>query len=328
MSTATASTAVPPTDRFSTDASPPSSDASSPVEDAAGSDGGTSKASSTALVVLTAGEDPAADPSGAAELAAREGTGTEVATVETVDLDIAEFDIMEVDIAEIDLAIGEKPVPEAVPVRPASARRPGLPAVTLVRFRDGDPDALGEVFDRYSRPVWSVAMAIARTDHLAQEAVQETFIRAWNAASSYDPTRDIGPWLLTIARYTALDMLRRELRPTRGGHEAEQDAVVESPGLDQAWVSWSVREALDKLGPEEQEIVRLSFFEDLTQTQISERLGLPLGTVKSRSHRAHRRLAELLAHVRDDPQSDKGEPDGSAKSYSDRGTRQRGRTAG
>jgi len=200
-----------------------------------------------------------------------------------------------------------------------------LPAVTLARFRDGDVDALGEVYDRYARPVWAIAVGVTRHDQLAQEVVQETFIRAWQAAASYDPGRDLGPWLLTIARHTALDMMRRELRPTRGGHEAEQDTVVEAPGIDQAWTSWVVQEALGSLGDEEREIVRLSFFEDLTQAQISQRLGLPLGTVKSRSHRAHRRLAELLAHVRDDPESDTAEPGHPSGPYSDRGMGQRRR---
>jgi RNA polymerase sigma-70 factor, ECF subfamily len=178
--------------------------------------------------------------------------------------------------------------------------RPVLARGVLLRFRDGDVDALGAVFDRYSSAVWAVALRVTHADPLAQEAVQETFVRAWRAAGSYDPDRDLGSWLLGIARYTALDVLRRELRPTRGGHEAEQDVVVEPPGIERAWVSWAVQEALRGLNDSEREIVRLSFYEDLTHVQISERLGLPVGTVKSRSHRAHRRLAELLAHVRDD----------------------------
>jgi RNA polymerase sigma-70 factor (ECF subfamily) len=181
------------------------------------------------------------------------------------------------------------------------------------------------VYDRYARPVWSVALAVTHTDPLAQEAMQETFIRAWQAAASYDPERDLGSWLLTIARFTALDVMRRELRPTRGGHEAEQDAAVESPGIDQAWTSWAVQEALGSLSEEEREIVRLSFFEDLTQSQIAQRIGLPLGTVKSRSHRAHRRLAQLLSHLRDDAGSGADEPGRSSGPYSDRGKGQRPR---
>jgi RNA polymerase sigma-70 factor (ECF subfamily) len=168
------------------------------------------------------------------------------------------------------------------------------------RFCAQDVDALAAVYDRYRRAVWSVTLRTTGADHLAQEAMQDTFIRAWQAAESYDPARPMGPWLMTIARRTALDLLRREFRPTRGGHEEEQDAVVEAPGIDEAWLSWEVQEALTQLNEQEREIVRLSFFEDLTQPQIAERLEIPLGTVKSRSHRAHRRLAELLAHVRDD----------------------------
>ncbi|WBB52551.1 sigma-70 family RNA polymerase sigma factor [Verrucosispora sp. WMMD573] len=205
--------------------------------------------------------------------------------------------------------MAERSAPGATAVSGSSAEpsdsgdgRRELPPAVLVRFRAGDADALGEVYDRYSRPVWAVAMTVTRADHLAQEALQETFIRAWRSASTYDPERDLGPWLLTIARYTALDLIRRELRPTRGGHETEQDAVVEAPDLDVAWLSWTVQEALGQLADHEREIIRLSFFDDLTHAQIAQRLDLPLGTVKSRSHRAHRRLAELLAHVRDPPQ--------------------------
>jgi RNA polymerase sigma-70 factor (ECF subfamily) len=203
----------------------------------------------------------------------------------------------------------------------ASSGHAVLPKDTLSRFRGGDVDALGAVYDRYSRAAWTVAMSVTRSDHLAQEAVQETFIRAWRSAASYDPDRDIGPWLLTIARYTAVDVVRREAQPTRGGHdEIGQDAAVESPGIDEAWLAWAVQEAIDKLADHEREIIRLSFFDDLTHAQIAERLDLPLGTVKSRSHRAHRRLAELLAHVRDNPDPvDEGNPVGPAVRTPDAG---------
>jgi RNA polymerase sigma-70 factor (ECF subfamily) len=190
-----------------------------------------------------------------------------------------------------------------------AATRESLPVATRERFRDGDTDALAEVYDRYSRAVWAVAMTVTRADHLAQEATQEAFIRAWNAAPSYDPGRDLGPWLLTIARYTALDLLRRELRSTRGGHEAEHEGVVEAPGMDRIWLSWAVQEALRQLAEHEREVVRLTFYEDLSHAQIAERLSLPLGTVKSRSHRAHRRLAGLLAHLRDEPGNPRGAGD-------------------
>lgn len=176
-----------------------------------------------------------------------------------------------------------------------------LPQDVRARFQARDVDALATVYDRHHRQVWAAALRVTGTDHLAQEAMQDTFIRAWQAAGSYDVSRPLGPWLLTIARRTSVDLLRREFRPTRGGHEPEKDAVVEAPGIDEAWLAWEVKEALGRLEEGEREIVRLSFFEDLTHVQIAERLGVPVGTVKSRSHRAHRRLGELLAHVRDAP---------------------------
>jgi RNA polymerase sigma-70 factor (ECF subfamily) len=171
---------------------------------------------------------------------------------------------------------------------------------TRQRFHDQDGRALEEVYDSYQHAVWSVVRLITRADHLAQEAVQDTFVRAWQAAGQYDPSRDLGPWLLTIARHAALDLLRRELRPTRGGHEAEQDAAVEDPGLERVWTAWQVTRAVDRLNDDEALIIRLTFFEELTQSEIAERVGVPLGTVKSRSSRAHKRLAQLLAHLRED----------------------------
>ena len=198
------------------------------------------------------------------------------------------------------------PPDEPVDTSRAATSRDVLPDATRERFRAGDAGALGDVYDRYGRAVWAVAMTLTRSDQLAQDATQETFIRAWRAAASYDPERDLGPWLLSIARYTTLDLLRRELRPTRGGHEAEQEAAVESPGIDRAWLSWAVQEALHQLTDDEREIVRLTFYEDLTQTEIAARLHLPLGTVKSRSHRLNRRLAQMLAYVRNGPDPDTG----------------------
>jgi RNA polymerase sigma factor (sigma-70 family) len=193
-------------------------------------------------------------------------------------------------------AEGDSPNPSVSTVQ----QRPGLAIATRQRFRDRDGAALEEVYDHYQHPIWSVVRSITRADHLAQEALQDTFVRAWQAAGQYDPSRDLGPWLLTIARHAALDLLRRELRPTRGGHEAEQDAVVEDPGIDPVWTAWQVAQAVHRLNDDEALIVRLTFFEDLTQSEIAERLGVPLGTVKSRSSRAHKRLARLLAHLRED----------------------------
>ena len=118
-----------------------------------------------------------------------------------------------------------------------------------------------------------------------------------SAAATYDPARDLGPWLTTIARRTASDLHRREARrPTEPLDEA---SVATSPdGVDQTFDVWEVRGAIDALPPLERDVVRLQHLESLSQAEIAERLGVPVGTIKSRSFRAHRLLAARLGHLR------------------------------
>ncbi|HEY6794686.1 MAG TPA: sigma-70 family RNA polymerase sigma factor [Kineosporiaceae bacterium] len=174
-----------------------------------------------------------------------------------------------------------------------------LPSDVVQAFRTGDVAALAAVYDRWSKPVWSVAVSVLGDPGLAEDATQETFLRAWRAASGYDPDRPLGPWLFTIARRTAIDVHRREARPTQGGHAEEQEAASAGVefALERAWDTWQVRAALAELPPEERDVLRMSHFEELTHREIAEALDVPVGTVKSRSHRAHRRLAGRLAHL-------------------------------
>jgi RNA polymerase sigma-70 factor (ECF subfamily) len=171
--------------------------------------------------------------------------------------------------------------------------------VALDAFRAGDPEALGVLYDAYAGAVWTVAMRILADSALAEDATQETFLRAWQGAAGIDTSRDPGPWLLTIARRTAIDVWRRESRPTQGGHAEERDVTVVLPGIEGVWEAWEVRRALDALPEQEREVVRLAHVHQLTHGEISAALGVPVGTVKSRSHRAHRRLAGMLDHLRE-----------------------------
>jgi len=164
------------------------------------------------------------------------------------------------------------------------------------RFPGGDDDVVRAVYRRFGGAVYTVAMSILGDASRAADVVQATFVNAWQASHRFDPDRELGPWLYTIARRQAIDTYRRERRsePT---DPSELDVVALPPSLEQAWEAWQVRLALDQLPPEECEVVRLSWFDGLAHSEIAERIGVPLGTVKSRSHRAHRRLASLLAHV-------------------------------
>lgn len=175
---------------------------------------------------------------------------------------------------------------------------------TLIGFRDGRPDAVRAVYDAYARLVFTVANRILANRSHAEEATQQTFVQAWRASSTFDHDREFGPWLATIARRVAIDIHRREARrPTTALDDAaETNAALISlpPSVEQTFEAWEVRAAIDALPMDEREIVCLQHLGQLTHAEIAERLGVPIGTVKSRSFRAHKLLASRLGHLRHD----------------------------
>jgi RNA polymerase sigma factor (sigma-70 family) len=166
----------------------------------------------------------------------------------------------------------------------------------LERFRDGDEAAVKTLYERFRGPVFAISMRILRDHGLAGDATQQTFVKAWQAAARFDPERDPGPWLFAIARRTAIDVYRKNRRTV-----PSDEIVVEvtSPGIERVWETFQVRSALDRLPDEEREVLRLSHFEGLSHAEIAEHMGVPIGTVKSRSHRGHQRLIEMLGHIRE-----------------------------
>lgn len=168
----------------------------------------------------------------------------------------------------------------------------------LRRFRAGDPDAVRRLYQLYGRAVFTVCLRALGDRQLAEEAVQQTFLQAWRAAERFDPGRDPAPWLYAIARRAAVDLYRRERRHRQDRVE-EPEIVALPPSFEGLWEAWEVRAAVDKLSDEEREVIRATHFLGLTHEETAEHLGIPLGTVKSRSHRAHKRLAGLLGHVRE-----------------------------
>jgi RNA polymerase sigma factor (sigma-70 family) len=171
------------------------------------------------------------------------------------------------------------------------------------RFRQGDPDAVRSVYRSHGRFVYAVAYKVLGDRGLAEEATQQTFVKAWRAAQSFDERRELGPWLAAIARRVAIDLYRREaLRAADplDSAPAGDAALVEAPQSAEAiYDVWEVRQAVDQLPPDEQEVVRLQHLDGFTHAQIAQRLGVAVGTVKSRSFRAHKRLAGMLGHVRE-----------------------------
>jgi RNA polymerase sigma factor (sigma-70 family) len=171
------------------------------------------------------------------------------------------------------------------------------------RFRQGDPDAVRSVYRSHGRLVYAVAYKVLGDRSLAEEAVQQTFVKAWRAAQSFDETRELGPWLAAIARRVSIDLYRREAIRTADPIEFAppgDPALVTAPhSAETVYDVWEVRQAVAQLPSDEQEVVRLQHLDGFTHTQIAERLGVAVGTVKSRSFRAHKRLATLLGHLRE-----------------------------
>lgn len=164
----------------------------------------------------------------------------------------------------------------------------------LERFRSGEESAVKAVYEEFSGPVFAISMSILRDRDLAADATQQTFFKAWRAASTYDSNRELGPWLYAIARRTAIDIYRKESRSVAS---EDVDMPTLPIALDLIWEVFEVRRALERLTDEERQVVKLSHFDGMTHAEIAEHMGIPLGTVKSRSHRAHRRLLELLHHL-------------------------------
>jgi RNA polymerase sigma-70 factor, ECF subfamily len=167
---------------------------------------------------------------------------------------------------------------------------------TLERFRAGDQTAVRAVYERFSGPLFTLAMSMLKDRDLAADAVQQTIVKAWKAAATYDPARELAPWLYAIGRRVCIDIYRRE-QVRRHEDLSDDDVATLPPDIEHAWEAYEVRSALDRLAEDEREVVRLMHYEGYTQPEIGERLGIPTGTVKSRAHRAHRKLSGMLQHV-------------------------------
>lgn len=167
------------------------------------------------------------------------------------------------------------------------------------RFRRKDDRALWEVHRRFRGVMFATAYRLLGDRESASDAVQQAFLQVWRSADRFDTTRSMAPWLCTVTRRAAIDIHRRECR--HAGQLPWDDAHAGLPGSDlpteQLWRIWQVRRAMRQLPDDERTVLVLSYFLDLTQSEVGRRLGIPLGTVKSRTRRAQRHLLELLRHL-------------------------------
>ena len=171
----------------------------------------------------------------------------------------------------------------------------------LQRMVRGDHDALAEVYDRHARLLYSLALRIVGRQPDAEDVLQEVFTQVWRQAARYDTSRGtVAGWLVMLTRSRALDRLRRERgAPTTDIEWASVDVVDPGTTVDLQLVTAEqaarVRVALEAL-PEAQRVpLELGYFEGLSQSAIAARLGVPLGTIKTRMRQALLRLRDALA---------------------------------
>jgi RNA polymerase sigma-70 factor, ECF subfamily len=190
-----------------------------------------------------------------------------------------------------------------------------IPALSVaLRFKDDgdlverlkrrDPQAMALLYDRYGRITFSIILRIVRNEASAEDLVQETFFRIWNRVQGFDQAKGaLGPWILTVARNRAIDHLRS--LQGRGTESAFELEAMEHPALFEDLESQIMnmdrikllKEAFTRLTPNQRVVIELAYYEGLSQTEMSERLKQPLGTVKTWVRTALKALREALGEA-------------------------------
>jgi RNA polymerase sigma-70 factor (ECF subfamily) len=173
-----------------------------------------------------------------------------------------------------------------------------LPQALLPRVATGDEGAMRQLAQRFTPFVRSIARRMGTTTNGTDDVVQETMLRLWRSADRFDPARGNEPtFVAAVARNVAIDMARRAACRPSVPTAHVPDVSLPVSEADRVATVTTVRAALASLPASERELLRLAYFEQLTQKEIAERLHLPVGTVKSRLfHASH----HLRATIEDD----------------------------
>jgi RNA polymerase sigma factor (sigma-70 family) len=195
--------------------------------------------------------------------------------------------------------------PRLVPAPPRAPRATlhflPMESTIIAAFRRGDTGGVRDVYRAYGHLVYVVSFRVLGRSDLAEEATQETFVRAWQSAAGNDMHVDLAPWFARIAKRTAIEVYRREARvaPVAAARHDDRRLVSLPPDVDTLDAAWKLRRAIDALPSQESAVVRLQHLNGMLQDEIAIELGIPVDTVRSRSHRAHGRLAMLLGQLRE-----------------------------
>ena len=167
----------------------------------------------------------------------------------------------------------------------------------LARVAKGDDDALGNLYDRFGRVAYGLALRVLRDERLAEDAVQDAFLAVWRQAASFRPERaNARTWVLTFVHRRAVDLVRREERRRMEPLEPEAEAATGSTAeaAELRGRREAVQRALAQLPEEQRRPIELAYYAGFSQSELAERLGEPLGTIKSRMFTGLKRLRELL----------------------------------
>jgi RNA polymerase sigma factor (sigma-70 family) len=164
----------------------------------------------------------------------------------------------------------------------------------------GDEPALAELYDRHGRIAFGLALRVLRDERLAEDAVQDGFLSLWRTAAGFRAERGkASTWLFTLVHRRAVDTVRREQRRRADLLDESHAAVADAHGSaeDVAWLRFErerVAGALSQLPDQQREAIELAYYGGFSQSELAERLGVPLGTIKSRMFSGLARLRDLL----------------------------------
>ena len=165
----------------------------------------------------------------------------------------------------------------------------------LIRIGAGDHAAFEELHARYARAVLGLALRRLGDRGRAEDATQEVFAAVWRSAKSYDQRRGAGSsWLFAVARNAIVDGFRRRPEPAAEPPDSPSAEAGPPEQTEAGWVAWRVHRALETLPDHERPVIELAYWSGLSQSEISEFLQIPLGTVKTRTRSALARLADVL----------------------------------
>jgi RNA polymerase sigma-70 factor (ECF subfamily) len=163
----------------------------------------------------------------------------------------------------------------------------------------GDEDALAELYDRVGRIAYGLALRVLRDERLAEDAIQEAFLQVWRSAATYRAERaKASTWVLTLVHRRAVDLVRREER-RQTDPLTDESVLGQAPEQTEeaAWLRFErerVQAALAELPDVQREALELAYYGGFSQSELADRLGVPLGTIKSRMFAGLSRLRELL----------------------------------